>query len=211
MHIYAFGSVCRGDISLGSDIDLLAIVELYDSRIDPDTFSIYSYKRIQELWLEGNPFAWHLSLESKLLFSSNQPDYLEVLGCPESYKNCVRDCEKFFSLFCEAHASINLGSNSRVFDLSTVFLSIRNIATCFSLGVMEQPNFSRNSALSLGANSISLTSSEYHILERSRILCTRGYGKSLTDGEINIAIHGLNEVHEWMYNLVEKAKEHERV
>jgi len=43
--------------------------------------------------------------------------------------------------------SITGGSNSKVFDLSTIFLSIRNIATCFSLGVKSQPNFSRNSAL----------------------------------------------------------------
>lgn len=209
MHIYAFGSICRGDISLGSDIDLLAIVEGYDSRIDPDTFSIYSYKRIQELWREGNPFAWHLSLESRLLFSSDQLDYLKVLGTPEKYNNCVRDCEKFFSLFREAHASIIASSNSRVFDLSTVFLSIRNMATCFSLGITEQPNFSRNSALRLGVNSIPLALDAYRILERARILCTRGYGKNITNGEIDTTIQRLDEIHKWMYNLVEKAKKYE--
>ncbi|HEY9876171.1 MAG TPA: nucleotidyltransferase domain-containing protein [Candidatus Obscuribacterales bacterium] len=211
MHIYGFGSICRGDISLGSDIDILAIVEGYDSRIDPNTFSIYSYKRIQELWREGNPFAWHLSLESRLLFSSDQLDYLKMLETPEKYKNCVRDCEKFFSLFREAHGSIIASSNSRVFDLSTMFLSIRNIATCFSLGATEQPDFSRNSALRLGVNSIPLALDSYHILERARILCTRGYGKNITDDEIDTTLRRLNEIHKWMYNLVEKAKEYERV
>ncbi|MBW4559553.1 MAG: nucleotidyltransferase domain-containing protein [Mojavia pulchra JT2-VF2] len=209
MHIYAFGSICRGDISLGSDIDLLAIVESYESRIDPDKFSIYSYKRIQEIWQEGNPFAWHLSLESRLLFSSDKLDYLKVLESPEKYKNCVQDCEKFFLLFREAHASIITGSNSRVFDLSTVFLSIRNIATCFSLGVMEQPDFSRNSALCLGVNSIPIALDSYYVLERARILCTRGYGKTITDDEIVTTIRRLNEVHEWMHKLVEKAKKYE--
>jgi predicted nucleotidyltransferase len=211
MHIYAFGSICRGDISLGSDVDLLAIVEHYDSHIDPDTFSIYSYKRIQELWQEGNPFAWHLSLESRLLFSSDQNDYLKMLKSPEKYKNCVRDCEKFFLLFREAHSSITGGSNSKVFDLSTIFLSIRNIATCFSLGVKSQPNFSRHSALCLGFDSIPLSLDLYRILERARILCTRGYGKNITSDEINATIKRLDEVHEWMWNLVEKAKEYERV
>ena len=52
MHIYAFGSMCRGDISIGSDIDLLALVEKHDPRLDPGKFSIYSYKRIGELWLQ---------------------------------------------------------------------------------------------------------------------------------------------------------------
>ncbi|MBD2214240.1 nucleotidyltransferase domain-containing protein [Nostoc linckia FACHB-104] len=211
MHIYAFGSICRGDISLGSDIDLLAIVEGYDSRIDPDTFSIYSYKRIQEIWQEGNPFAWHLSLESRLIFSSDQLDYLKLLQNPQKYKNCVQDCEKFFSLFREAHASIIAGNNSRVFDLSTVFLSIRNLATCFSLGVMEQPEFSRNSAMRLGANSIPLALDSYSILERARILCTRGYGQNITEDEVGTTIRRLDEVHEWMYNLVKKAREYERV
>ena len=211
MHIYAFGSICRGDISLGSDVDLLVIVEGYDSRIDPDTFSIYSYKRIQELWQEGNPFAWHLSLESRLLFSSDQLDYLKALGSPEPYKNCVRDCEKFFALFREAYNSVIANSSSKVFDLSTVFLSIRNIATCFSLGITERPDFSRNSALCLGVNSILIPMDSYQILERARILCTRGYGKNITVDEINTASKRLNEVHEWMNNLVKKAKEHERV
>ncbi|MEH2399664.1 nucleotidyltransferase domain-containing protein [Nostoc sp.] len=211
MHIYAFGSICRGDISLGSDVDLLAIVEGYDSRIDPDTFSIYSYKRIQELWNEGNPFAWHLSLESRLLFSSDKLDYLKALGSPEPYKNCVQDCEKFFALFREAYDSLIANSTSKVFDLSTVFLSIRNIATCFSLGTKERSDFSRNSALCLGCNSIPIALDSYQILERSRLLCTRGHGKNITDDEIDTAIRRLHEVHEWMNNLVEKAKEHERV
>lgn len=211
MHIYAFGSICRGDISLDSDIDLLAVVEGRDDRISPDTFSIYSYKRIQELWQEGNPFAWHLSLEARLIFTSDQTNYLKSLGSPEKYRKCLQDCEKFFLLFQEAHTSILKGSNSMIFDFSIVFLSIRNIATCFSLGVIGQPNFSRNSALCLESNSIPLDLCSYHVLERARILCTRGYGDKLTDDEIGTMIQGLNEIHEWMYNLVEKARANERV
>lgn len=211
MHIYAFGSVCRGDISLGSDVDLLAIVEGYDSRFDPNAFSIYSYKRIQELWREGNPFAWHLSLESRLLYAADQRDYLKELKSPEPYKHCVRDCEKFFALFREAHASLVAGSNSRVFDLSTVFLGIRNIATCFSLGVTKTPDFSRNSALRLGPNSTPLSKDSYHVLERARMLCTRGYGLSMTDREVDSTVQELHDVHKWMNNLVERARDYERV
>ncbi|MBI4782427.1 MAG: nucleotidyltransferase domain-containing protein [Oscillatoriophycideae cyanobacterium NC_groundwater_1537_Pr4_S-0.65um_50_18] len=211
MDIYAFGSVCRGDISLGSDVDLLAIVKGHDTRIDPNIFSVYSYERIQALWKEGNPFAWHLSFEARLLFSSNRIDYLSTLGSPETYKNCLSDCQKFFSLFCEAQDSIITGSKSIIFDLSIVFLSIRNMATCFSLGITRQPNFSRNSALHLGFDSIPSTLASYHILEKARILCTRGYGEKLTNDEIDTAIRELTEVSNWMSNLIEKAKENERV
>lgn len=211
MHIYAFGSVCRGDVSPSSDIDLLAIVDGYDSRFNTDEYSVYSYKRIQDLWREGNPFAWHLSLESRLLFSSDQHDFLSALGSPEPYKNYVKDCEKFFALFRDTCASIAATSASIVFDLSTVFLSIRNIATCFSLGTTALPDFSRNSAIRLGANSIPLPQSAYQILERARVLCIRGYGISISDQEVSTAVQQLDEIHEWMKQLVEKAKQHERI
>jgi hypothetical protein len=211
MHIYAFGSVCRGEISLDSDIDLLAVVEGQDFRFDPNTFSIYSYKRIEEIWQEGNPFAWHLSLQSKLIFSSTQDDFLKSLGSPKPYKRYVQDCEKFFTLFIDAYNSILTSSSSVVFDFSTVFLSIRNIATCFSLGVTQRPDFSRNSALSLEVNNIPLALDVYQILERSRILCTRGYGNNITNEEIDIVIQKLDKVSEWMQGSVNKAKQHERI
>ncbi|WET17143.1 hypothetical protein P2W49_10480 [Yersinia intermedia] len=39
---------------------MLAIVSGRDERFNPRDYSIYSYERINELWKEGNPFAWHL-------------------------------------------------------------------------------------------------------------------------------------------------------
>ncbi len=211
MHIYAFGSICRGEISQGSDTDLLAVINGYDARFDPEIFSIYSHGRIRELWQEGNPFAWHLSVEAKLIFAADQQDYLKGLGDPAPYKNYVHDCNKFYSLFNEAYLSIVNNISGRVFDLSTIFLSMRNIATCFSLGVTAQPNFARNSALHLEGDSIPLTKSSYHIFERARILCTRGYGDNLTQQDIEIAVSQLDKISGWMNKLVEKAKIHERI
>lgn len=211
MHIYAFGSVCRGDVSVGSDVDLLAIVESDDSRFDPNVYSIYSYKRIRELWEEGNPFAWHLSLESRLLFSPGDHDYLKALGSPKPYRHCVRDCEKFLALFREGYNSVVAGKPSAVFDLSTIFLSIRNLASCFSLGVTNRPDFSRNSALCLGTRSLRLPQDSYRVLERARILCTRGQGTNIMGEEINTTVQRLNEVWEWMNNLIDEAKKYERI
>ena len=211
MHIYAFGSVCRGEVAPSSDVDLLLLGKENGSDFDPDVYSIYSYERIRELWREGNPFAWHLSLESRLLFSSDKNDYLGTLGSPEAYRHCMRDCEGFLKLFCEARASIEGGAGSTVFDLSTIFLSMRNIATCFSLGVMKQPDFSRSSALRLDADSVSLAHESYLILERSRILCTRGRGTNVTAQEVGTVMRDLNQLHEWMTRLVEKVREYERV
>jgi len=202
MHIYAFGSVCRGDVSPGSDIDLLAVVQGHDPRFSPDDYSIYSYERIREIWEEGNPFAWHLAIESKLLYSCNESDFLKSLGKPTAYKNCLQDCEKFFALFKEARASFESQAESKVFDLSMVFLAIRNFATCFSLGTLDRPDFSRSSALRLGEHSLSIPRDAYKVLERSRILCTRAIGESVTDREAQVAFGQFSRIEEWMKGLL---------
>jgi hypothetical protein len=202
MHIYAFGSVCRGEISPGSDIDLLAIVRGHDPRFSPDDYSIYSYQRIREIWEEGNPFAWHLAIESKLLYSSDKSDFLKSLGNPAAYRNCLQDCKKFFSLFREARISFESQADSRIFDLSIVFLAIRNFATCFSLGTLDKPDFSRSSALRLGDHSLSLPKNAYKVLERSRILCTRAIGASITEREAQMAFGQFSRIEEWMKGLL---------
>jgi len=202
MHIYAFGSVCRGDVLPGSDIDLLAVVQGHDPRFSPDDYSIYSYERIREIWEDGNPFAWHLAIESKLLYSSDGSDFLKSLGKPMAYRNCLQDCEKFFALFREARASFESQAESKVFDLSMVFLAIRNFATCFSLGTLDKPDFSRSSALRLGEHSLSIPRDAYKVLERSRILCTRAIGESVTDREAQVAFGQFSRIEEWMKRLL---------
>jgi hypothetical protein len=202
MHIYAFGSVCRGDVLPGSDIDLLAVVQGHDPRFSPDDYSIYSYERIQEIWAEGNPFAWHLAIESRLLHSDDGCDFLKSLGKPKAYGNCLQDCEKFFALFREARASFESQADTSVFDLSMVFLAIRNFATCFSLGTLDKPDFSRSAALRLGEFSLSMPRDAYKVMERSRILCTRAIGESVTDREAQMAFGQFSRIEEWMRGLL---------
>ncbi len=210
-HIYAFGSICRGDVSLGSDVDLLALVSSRDDRFSPDVFSIYSHRRIEELWRAGNPFAWHLAIESRLLFTSDGDDPLKRLGKPAQYDQCVEDCSKFRDLYQASVTSATSGAHSAIFDLSMIFLSIRNIATCYSLGVTRIPNFSRRSALQLGKESVPLSEGAYETLERARILSTRGWGVALTTGEIARVMSELQPVAAWMKHLVEGTQCHERV
>jgi hypothetical protein len=202
VHIYAFGSVCRGDTSFGSDVDLLALVDSRNPALSPELYSIYSYKRMQELWNEGNPFAWHLYLESRLIFSSTRGDAIQSFGTPAKYAKGRDDCEKFRSLFLESSHSILCGSKCAVFDLSTIFLSVRNFATCFSLGVLKKPDFSRNAALRLDGDSIKISEDSYRIFERARILCTRGEGIGLSQDEISRATSELAEIRAWMDKLL---------
>jgi predicted nucleotidyltransferase len=208
MHIYGFGSICRGEVDLASDIDLLAIVEGRDPRFDPDTFSIYGYDRIKAIWQEGSPFAWHLSLEARLLHASDERDFLRDLGRPERYLRSDVDCAKFRSIFSAAYTAIKEGSPSRVFELSSIFLAVRNIATCYSLGVLERPDFSRRSALRLEGDSLDIESEVFELIERARILSTRGHGSVFSDGEISRVIARLDLIESWMDRLVAKAQGH---
>ncbi len=106
MHIYAFGSICRGDMSVDSDVDLLALVEGHDPRLAPEKFSIYSYKRISELWASGNAFAWHLALESKLIYSEDGGDFFKGLGMPSEYVGAAQDCRRFREILESAILSV---------------------------------------------------------------------------------------------------------
>jgi hypothetical protein len=212
MHIYAFGSICRGEVAVDSDIDLLALVSHHDDRLDPSKYSIYSYTKMRLMWSKGSPFAWHLALEARQLFASDGCDFLKSLGQPSRYTECSQDCAKFFGVFLEARSSLVESAASRVFDLSSVFLSIRNMATCFALGVLAMPNFSRHSALALHEGfALPISLASYRIFERSRILCTRSQGPDISEAEVTIALSEFHAIENWMKKLVASARDYERV
>ncbi|MCK0154812.1 nucleotidyltransferase domain-containing protein [Alcanivorax sp. S6407] len=206
MHIYAFGSVCRGEVDISSDIDMLAVVSGYDSRFNPCDYSIYSYERIHDLWKQGNPFAWHLFLESKLIYSEDDIDHLKSIGEPGAYRAGISDCEKFLEIFLSAKCSIEDSDLTEIFDLSSVFLAVRNFATCYSLHSKISPDFSRNSARNLGAESIPIGEPEYALFERARVLCTRGLGEILSRAEIDRAKDTLVEIDSWMIGILKNMK-----
>lgn len=202
MHIYAFGSTCRGEVTVDSDVDLLAITQGHDERFDATTYSIYSYNRIREIWLAGNPFAWHLHLEAKLIHTDDRIDFLKNLGPPKKYGQGREDCLRFKLLFNSAQSALARGTNSQIFELSTIFLSVRNFATCYSLANGEKPDFSRSSALSLGTDSLPIDTSVYATLERARILCTRGQGTRISMEDTEAAIQAMPLIRRWMTRLL---------
>jgi len=199
-HLYAFGSVCRGEIDPASDIDLLACLSKPQQEYDPEKFSIYSHARIQELWLEGNPFSWHLHLESKLIFSSDGTDFLYDLGEPSRYIKSLEDCRKFSLLFLESYRSLMQSSISSVFHLSCMFLATRNFATCYSLG-KAKPIFSRLSPLQL-EQKLSVAAEDFDVYARARILSTRGYGSVISGSEVERAKSIAPVIIDWMNELI---------
>ena len=205
-HIYAFGSVCRGEVTPESDVDLLAVTQGIDQRFDSNLYSVYSYARVAEIWNEGSPFAWHLYLEAKLLHSPDNSDYILELGEPAAYRWAAQDCQKFFDLFEGSAKSLRAGTNSPVFELSTIFLAVRNFATCYSLGA-GLPDFSRHSALRLGVSSLIVSGDVFEILERARLLCTRGTGEMISLEEAASVASSLGEIEDWMRLLLTSVHE----
>ncbi|PWB28693.1 nucleotidyltransferase [Stenotrophomonas sp. SPM] len=203
MHIYAFGSVCRGEVDDDSDIDMLAVIDENDRNVSEMNFSIYSQDKLKAIWREGNPFAWHLRLESAMVFSSDGTDIIESLGEPSKYSRARADCLSFIDLFDSAATSIRMGTNSIHFELSTIFIAARNFAICYSFEKEGRPVFSRQAPLLLGEHSLRLPSTSYSTLERSRILASRGIGEQVERQQLNSTIEDLPKIRQWMTKLME--------
>ncbi|WP_155742386.1 nucleotidyltransferase [Variovorax paradoxus] len=199
---YAFGSICRGEVDRSSDIDLLACVSGNAPNIDPAKFSIYQHDRLVALWKEGNPFAWHLHLESRLLYSSAGEDFLASLGVPAPYNGAKEDCKKFARLFAESATQLSATRINSTFNLSCMFLATRNFATCFSLSY-GQPIFSRQSPLMISWPLV-IDTQTFDVLMRARVLSTRGVGEVLRESEVTQVLEAVPLVSRWMSNLLEK-------
>lgn len=204
MHFYAFGSICRGEIDRSSDIDLLACITGPNPDIDTDKFSVYQHDRLGCLWAEGNPFAWHLHLESRLLFSSDGVDFIASLGVPAAYKTVAEDCGKFARLFSDSLDQLLQSRVSATFNLSCMFLGIRNLATCYSLW-RGHPVFSRRSPLLIDAP-LSMDEEAFGVLTRARVLSTRGIGDALSDEEVMLALRAVPAIQAWMSQLLAEVR-----
>lgn len=198
MHIYAYGSICRGDLVPTSDIDLLALVDEDDGRFDAGVFSVYRYDQLPSLWSEGNPFAWHLALESRLIFAEDGEDFIRALGTPLPYRRWGTDSEKFAEIYGAATCVLQERRDTSTFELSTVYLAIRNLAICFSLHVGNTPVFSRRAFKHLGIHSLDIDSRTSQILEDARILSTRGIGSPTSKGDLSHVLSQLPTLDAWI-------------
>jgi len=199
MHIYAFGSVCRGEIDQASDVDMLACIEGTETTVDATQFSIYTYDKLRDLWRIGNPFVWHLHLESKLVFSSDKKDFLAELGTPSKYTDIKSDLAKFSELFNSSTHALLSGPENAIFNLSCIFLAIRNAAMCYSI-YLGAPEFSRYSALNIQP-ALPISPEIYKILVRARLLSSRGYGSLITKQEIASVVDVVEVIRVWLDHL----------
>jgi predicted nucleotidyltransferase len=199
LHYYVFGSICRGELDTFSDVDLLACVSGAHLEVSRDKFSIYQHSRMEELWREGNPFAWHLFLESKMVYASDNKDFIKSLGKPNKYINFDKDFQKFKHLFFTALKETKLDGTNATFNISCMFLAIRNIATCYSLW-KQRANFSRNSAILID-KPLNIHEKIFEVFIRARILSTRGVGENLSPENIQEVLSSELIICNWIEQL----------
>ncbi|MCC4213969.1 nucleotidyltransferase domain-containing protein [Leeuwenhoekiella parthenopeia] len=199
--IYIFGSIVRGEVDQYSDIDLLMVTSEAVYNIDLNKYSIYTPERIKELYIEGNPFAWHLYYESKLVYTSGA-NLLENLGKPSNYVNCKTDLLKFKNLFEASITSIIKNRFSIIFDLAMVFLALRNFATCYTLGNYTKPVFSRQSFEKLDDYPLILDSRVKEMLMMSRISSIRGINYQINDELLNLFLSDIERINKWFLTVL---------
>lgn len=200
MHFYAFGSICRGELDSSSDLDILVCSEDGNPDLPKEKYSLYKYSRLKELWAEGNPFAWHLYLESTLIFSSDGDNFLQSLKKPAPYCNAKKDCLKFYNLFTDSFESLTKSKTNAVFNISCMFLGARNFATCHSLA-SNKPVFSRYSPF-LIVDKLNIEESVFNTLLKARILSTRGIGDNITQDEMTIVLENAPAIQKWMETIL---------
>ncbi|KMQ61562.1 hypothetical protein ACM46_16270 [Chryseobacterium angstadtii] len=201
-NIYIFGSVVRGEVDQYSDIDLLLITDEFTDNINANKYSIYTPERIKELYIEGNPFAWHLYYESKIVYSSGQ-DFLIGLGKPAKYNNCKSDLIKFKKLFDDSIISIQSNDFSLIFDFAMIFLAIRNFATCYTLSFYTNPIFSRKAFERLYDYPLKLDERVKELLMMSRISSTRGINYDIKEEYLSLFNMEVQKIESWFNEILE--------
>lgn len=204
MWIYIFGSLSRGEIDANSDVDTLCICQPNEKSLTPNKMQSYSETYLKEMFNNGELFAHHLYLESKLVYSSDGVDLIRKLGKPAAYNNWEGDFESFINV---ALFSINeiLTKGQTVFRKGLLYMSLRDIAMIYSQIKMNTPNFSKYSPYHIDI-SLDVDADEYESLRLCRISSTRGTSNETIYNELSETC--FNNSRDWVFKLQEWNKSH---
>jgi hypothetical protein len=147
--IYVFGSLCRGDISATSDVDVLVIPFGRNKSEFPREWSIYSPELLAEYFRKGRLFAWHLHLEAKCVFSPHEIAFLERLGPPAPYSTITDDIDELAILLQEALDELAAGTKNVIYELGIAYTAIRDLAMSASWSLLDAPCFAADAPFRL--------------------------------------------------------------
>lgn len=171
--IYVFGSICRGEVSPTSDVDILVLPFTNVRSNFPNGWSIYTPEIIREYYSQGRLFAWHLHLEAKCIFSLNEIPFLTTLGSPKAYSTMNQDIDELEILLQEAINELKNGTKSFVYELGIAYTAIRDIAMSASWALLKAPSFSSDAPYQL-PSPCPLDYSTYNLAKLARHSSTRG-------------------------------------
>lgn len=171
--IYVFGSICRGESTPTSDVDVLVVPFEVDSAQFPQNWSIYSPELLSEYFKAGRLFAWHLHLEAKCVFSLRGEPFLASLGPPAPYSTIVEDIDDLEVLLNEALNELTAGTQNVIYELGIAYTAIRDLAMSASWSLLASPCFSADAPYRLPVDP-PLPRDIYHQAMVARHASTRG-------------------------------------
>jgi hypothetical protein len=140
--IYVFGSICRGEYSPTSDVDVLVVPFEVDRCQFPSNWSVYSPEILSEYYNSGRLFAWHLYLEAKCVFSLRSAPLLSTIGPPAHYSTMVKDIDDLEALLNESLNELAEGTHNVIYELGIAYTAIRDLAMSASWALLASPCFS---------------------------------------------------------------------
>jgi len=185
-----FGSMARTDADANSDLDILVVLSssegfnldslkrnverLFDSIA---SLSVYSQKRMAELFRQGHLFAWHIYLESLPITMEEFSDWVEGLGRPAYYSAARKDIESLVAILKSIGPSVMACPRNRIYEAGLMYVCLRNIALCASWHSPRGLDFSRQSPFAIEqATGVSfpISSNDYAALTACRMSGQRG-------------------------------------
>lgn len=204
--IYSFGSICRGEIDEFSDVDTLLITDEKIATAENSNISVYTPQRISQLWEAGDPFAWHLYYEARLIYSSQSAPFLRSLQKPQKYKTGPYDVDAYEVTYNDAMFSLKSSNLSPVFDAGAVFVGMRNAAISYSLIALSTPVFSRDAAILIDEMSIAIPKDTFTTMKISRLAAVRGIAYKLTSDQIKNICNESDRIEIWFSRIKEAIK-----
>lgn len=182
-----FGSFVRGDFDEDSDYDVLLITRdqvdlecsiykvnnylLENLNIKTD-ISWYSKDKINNLFLDGDLFAWHIFFESKKIINENT-DYIDFLGLPKKYNDFIDDIKSLIEIM-DSIKNLKEDNTNIIYESGIFFVCLRNLGLIFSIYYLNKFDYSHYSPFNLSHRSIELDKDQYEVFRVCRRSSMRG-------------------------------------
>jgi predicted nucleotidyltransferase len=216
---YIFGSVGRQDHDALSDLDILAVVEDGAGLVNEavvlgsvpaeyrhlqPSISWYGAERLEEMFNNGELFAWHLHDQAKPLFDPDK--FLSRMGLPGAYTEAEHDIASFLSILEGIPDALDKEPLNAAFEAGLLFVCLRNIGMAASAVLNDTADFSRYSCLRLsGASPCPLPAGKFDMLMQARMASQRGLAPPV-EADDQWVREALVEVQPWLDEVLEKVR-----